>query len=140
VAGLVAVTPAAGTCGPGGALVLGLIAGVVCFFTATKLKYRLGYDDALDVFGVHAIAGIVGALLTGLLASSKLGGFGTVTSLGGQLWILTKGVAFTIVWSAVLSWVLLKLIDRTLGLRVSTEQEQMGLDLAEHEERAYNLS
>jgi len=140
VAGLVAVTPAAGTCGPGGALVLGLIAGIVCFFTATKLKYRLGYDDALDVFGVHAIAGIVGALLTGPLASPKLGGFGTVESLGGQLWIQAKGVAFTVVWSAVLSWVLLKLIDRTLGLRVDTEQEQMGLDLAEHEERAYNLS
>ncbi|WP_329741050.1 ammonium transporter [Dyella sp. A6] len=140
VAGLVAVTPAAGTCGPGGALVLGLIAGIVCFFTATKLKYRLGYDDALDVFGVHAIAGIVGALLTGPLASPKLGGFGTVESLGGQLWIQAKGVAFTIVWSAVLSWVLLKLVDRTIGLRVDTEQEQMGLDLAEHEERAYNLS
>jgi len=140
VAGLVAVTPAAGTAGPGGALVLGLIAGALCFFTATKLKHRFGYDDSLDVFGVHAIAGIVGALLTGPLAASKLGGFGTVTSLGGQLWIQAKGVGFTIVWSAVLSWVILKLIDRTLGLRVDTEQEQIGLDLAEHEERAYNLS
>jgi Amt family ammonium transporter len=140
VAGLVAVTPAAGTCGPGGALGLGLVAGVVCFFTATRLKYRLGYDDALDVFGVHAIAGIVGALLTGPLASPKLGGFGTVTSLGGQLWIQAKGVAFTVAWSGVLSWAILKLVDRTLGLRVDAEQEQIGLDLAEHEEKAYNLS
>jgi Amt family ammonium transporter len=140
VAGLVAVTPAAGTCGPGGALVLGLIAGVTCFFTATRLKYRLGYDDALDVFGVHAIAGIVGALLTGPLAAAAFGGFGQVTSAWGQLWIQAKGVAFTIVWSAVLSWAILKLIDLTLGLRVDAEQEQIGLDLAEHEEKAYNLS
>jgi Amt family ammonium transporter len=140
VAGLVAVTPAAGTAGPGGALVLGLVAGGVCFFTATRLKQRIGYDDSLDVFGVHAIAGIVGALLTGPLASATLGGFGTVTSLGGQLWIQAKGVGFTIMWSTVLSLLILKLLDATLGLRVNTEQEQMGLDISEHEERAYNLS
>ena len=140
VAGLVAVTPAAGTCGPGGALLIGFAAGAVCFFTATRLKYRLGYDDTLDVFGVHAIAGIVGALLTGPFAAPKLGGFGTVTSPLLQLWIQAKGVGFTIVWSAALSWVLLKLVDRVVGLRVDAEQEQMGLDLAEHEERAYNLS
>jgi Amt family ammonium transporter len=139
VAGLVAVTPAAGTCGPGGALVLGLIAGAVCFFTATRLKHRLGYDDSLDVFGVHAVAGIIGALLTGPLASTRLGGFGNVVSLGGQLWIQAKGVAFTITWSALGSYVILKLLDRLVGLRVDAEQEQMGLDLAEHEERAYNL-
>ncbi|ULU24926.1 ammonium transporter [Dyella terrae] len=140
VAGLVAVTPAAGTAGPGGALVLGLIAGVVCFFSATRLKHKLGYDDSLDVFGVHAIAGIVGALLTGPLASPKLGGFGTVESLWGQLWIQAKGVGFTVIWSAVLSLVILKLIDWTLGLRVDDEQEQVGLDISLHEEKAYNLS
>ncbi|WP_426271077.1 ammonium transporter [Dyella kyungheensis] len=140
VAGLVAVTPAAGTAGPGGALVLGLIAGVVCFFSATRLKHRFGYDDSLDVFGVHAIAGILGALLTGPLASPKLGGFGTVESLFGQLWIQAKGVGFTVVWSAVLSLVILKVIDWTLGLRVDEEQEQVGLDLSLHEEKAYNLS
>jgi Amt family ammonium transporter len=140
VAGLVAVTPAAGTAGPGGALVLGLIAGVVCFFSATRLKHRFGYDDSLDVFGVHAIAGIIGALLTGPLASPKLGGFGTVESLFGQLWIQAKGVGFTVVWSAVLSLVILKLIDWTIGLRVDDEQEQVGLDLSLHEEKAYNLS
>ena len=140
VAGLVAVTPAAGTCGPGGALVLGFVTGVICFFTATKLKYRLGYDDALDVFGVHAIAGIVGALLTGPLASAALGGFGDVASAWGQLGIQAVGVGFTIVWSAGLSFAILKVLDRTLGLRVDSEKEQIGLDLAEHEERAYNLT
>ncbi|MFC4528405.1 ammonium transporter [Dyella halodurans] len=140
VAGLVAMTPAAGTAGPGGALVLGLLAGVICFFTATRLKHKLGYDDSLDVFGVHAVAGIVGALLTGPLASPKLGGFGTVESLWGQLWIQAKGVGFTVAWSAVLSLLILKLIDWTLGLRVDEEQEQIGLDLALHEEKAYNLS
>ena len=140
VAGLVAVTPAAGTAGPGGALVLGLVAGVICFFSATRLKHKLGYDDSLDVFGVHAIAGIVGALLTGPLASSRLGGFGAVASLWGQLWIQAKGVGFTVVWSAVLSLAILKLIDWTLGLRVDDEQEMVGLDIALHEEKAYNLS
>jgi Amt family ammonium transporter len=140
VAGLVAVTPASGTAGPGGSLVLGLIAGVACFFTATRLKNRLGYDDSLDVFGVHAIAGIVGGLLTGPLAAATLGGFGNVASLGGQLWIQAKGVAFTIVWSALLTFAILKLIDWTVGLRVTEEQEQIGLDLALHEEKGYNLS
>lgn len=139
VAGLVAVTPAAGTAGPGGALVLGLVTGVICYFTATRLKYKLGYDDTLDVFGVHAVAGIVGALLTGPLAAPALGGFGTVTDLGGQLWIQAKGVGFTVLWSGVLTWLILIVLDKILGLRVSTEQEQIGLDLAEHEERAYNL-
>ncbi|MHC1480595.1 ammonium transporter [Frateuria aurantia] len=139
VAGLVAVTPAAGTAGPGGSLVLGLVTGVICYFTATRLKYKLGYDDTLDVFGVHAVAGIVGALLTGPLAAPALGGFGTVTDLLGQLWIQAKGVGVTIAWSGILTFVILKLLDLTIGLRVSAEQEQMGLDLAEHEERAYNL-
>ena len=139
VAGLVAVTPAAGTCGPGGALLLGFVTGVICFFTATRLKFRLGYDDTLDVFGVHAVAGIVGALLTGPLAAAIFGGYGHVASAWGQLWIQAKGVAFTIAWSALLSTAILKLLDRTLGLRVDAEQEQMGLDLAEHEERAYDL-
>jgi Amt family ammonium transporter len=140
VAGLVAVTPAAGTCGPGGAMLIGLAAGGVCFFTATRLKHRLGYDDTLDVFGVHAVAGIVGALLTGPFAAATLGGYGHVASAWHQLWIQAKGVGFTIAWSALLSFAILKVLDRTIGLRVDAEQEQMGLDLAEHEERAYNLS
>jgi len=140
VAGLVAITPAAGTCGPGGALLIGLAAGSVCFFTATRLKHRLGYDDSLDVFGVHAVAGILGALLTGPFAAASLGGFGHVASAWGQLWIQAKGVGFTLAWSTVSSLAILKALDRTLGLRVDAEQELMGLDLAEHEERAYNLS
>jgi len=140
VAGLVAVTPAAGTAGPAGALLLGIAAGVVCFFTATRLKYRLGYDDALDVFGVHAVAGILGGLLTGPLASPALGGFGTVASPLAQLRIQAEGVGFTIAWSTAWSFGLLKLIDRTIGLRVTDEQELIGLDLALHEERGYNLS
>jgi ammonium transporter len=104
------------------------------------LKNKLGYDDSLDVFGVHAIAGIIGGLLTGPLAAATLGGFGNVTSLGGQLWIQAKGVGFTIAWSAALSYAILKLLDLSIGLRVDAEQEQVGLDLSEHEERAYNLS
>lgn len=140
VAGLVAITPAAGTAGPSGALIIGFAAGAVCFFTATRLKHKLGYDDTLDVFGVHAVAGIIGALLTGVFAAPKLGGFGAVISPLAQLWIQAKGVGFTIVWSGVLSWVILKLVDLAIGLRVEPEQEQVGLDIAEHEERAYNLS
>jgi Amt family ammonium transporter len=140
VAGLVAVTPAAGTAGPGGALVLGLAAGIISFFAATRLKHVFGYDDSLDVFGVHAVAGIIGAILTGAFAAPSLGGFGTVTDVAHQLWIQCKGVGFTIVYTAVCSYVILKLIDLAIGLRVDAEQEQMGLDLALHEERAYNLS
>ena len=117
-----------------------LVAGVACFFSATSLKRKLGYDDSLDVFGVHAIAGIIGALLTGPLAAPVLGGFGTVTDLGLQLWIQFKGVSFTVVYSAVLSYVIFKGIALTMGLRVDEEQEQIGLDLALHEERGYNLS
>jgi Amt family ammonium transporter len=140
VAGLVAITPAAGTCGPGGALMLGLCAGVVSFFAATRLKHRFGYDDSLDVFGVHAIAGMVGALLTGPLAAASLGGFGSAIHPFAQLWIQAKGVGFTVLWSSLLSLLILKAIDWTVGLRVDHEQEQIGLDLALHEERAYNLS
>lgn len=134
---------AAGTIGPGGALIFGVIAGVTGFFAATRLKHRFGYDDSLDVFGVHAIAGIVGALLTGPFAApvfGGFGGFGDVAHPFGQLWIQAKGVVFTIVWSAGLTWLILVLIKLTLGLRVDDEQEQIGLDLALHEERGYNLS
>ena len=140
VAGLVAITPAAGSCGPGGALVLGLCAGVVCFFCATRLKRRLGYDDSLDVFGVHAVAGILGALLTGPLASPALGGYADVARPLEQLWIQFEGVAFTVVYSGALSYGIFKIVAVTMGLRVDEEQEEIGLDLALHEERGYNLS
>jgi ammonium transporter, Amt family len=141
VAGLVAITPASGTAGPLGALGIGIAAGVVCFLASTKLKRALGYDDSLDVFGVHAVGGIVGAILTGLFADASLGGAGLAEgmSIGGQLWVQTKGVLFTILYSGILSFVILKVVDLTIGLRVTDEQETEGLDLSQHDERGYIL-
>jgi len=139
VAGLVAITPASGTAGPAGALVIGLAAGFLCFLAATRLKRALGYDDSLDVFGVHAVGGIVGAILTGVCAGT-LGGVGLAegVSIGQQVWIQAKSVLFTLVFSGVLTFVILKIVDAVVGLRVSSEQESVGLDLALHDERAYN--
>jgi Amt family ammonium transporter len=139
VAGLVAVTPASGTAGPMGALILGLVAGVGCFLAATKLKSALGYDDSLDAFGVHAIGGIIGALLTGVFAAPSLGGFGTVEDIGAQLWIQTQGVLFTVIYTAVATFIILKIVDVIVGLRVSEEDESVGLDLSQHNERGYIL-
>ena len=139
VAGLVAITPAAGTAGPMGAIVIGLSAGVICFFCATSLKRKLGYDDSLDAFGVHGIGGIVGALLTGVFAAPALGGFGTVEDIPGQLFIQFKGVAFTVIYTAIVTFVILKVLDMVMGLRVSEEEEAVGLDLSLHNERGYNL-
>ena len=139
VAGLVAITPAAGTVGPMGALVIGLVSGVVCFFCATSLKRKLGYDDSLDAFGVHGIGGIVGALLTGIFAAPMLGGFGEVENIGLQLWIQFKGVLFTVVYTGIVTYLILKAIDLVMGLRVNEEQETVGLDLSLHNERGYNL-
>jgi Amt family ammonium transporter len=139
VAGLVAITPASGTAGPMGALAIGLASGVICFFCATSLKRKLGYDDSLDVFGVHAVGGIVGAILTGAFAAPALGGFGTVEDIPAQLWIQFEGVAFTVLYTALVTFVILKVIDLVMGLRVSEEEETIGLDLALHNERGYNL-
>ncbi|WP_339488935.1 ammonium transporter [Pseudomonas sp. EL_65y_Pfl2_R95] len=139
VAGLVAITPAAGTAGPMGGLIIGLAAGVICFFCATSLKRKLGYDDSLDAFGVHGIGGIVGALLTGVFAAPALGGFGEVENIGAQLWIQFEGVIFTVIYTAVVTFVILKVIELVMGLRVSEEEEAVGLDLALHNERGYNL-
>tara|TARA_R110002020_G_scaffold15245_8_gene54376 strand:+ start:1528 stop:2817 length:1290 start_codon:yes stop_codon:yes gene_type:complete len=139
VAGLVAITPAAGTAGPVGALVIGFSASIVCFFCATTLKRRLGYDDSLDVFGVHAMGGIVGALLTGVFAAPALGGFGEVTDIAAQVWVQAKGVGFTIAYTTVVTYVLLKLVGLVIRLRVDEDQEAEGLDLALHNERGYNL-
>jgi len=139
VAGLVAITPAAGTVGPMGALVIGLASGVICYFCATSLKRKLGYDDSLDAFGVHGIGGIVGAILTGVFAAPALGGFGTVTDIGMQVWIQAKGVIFTVVYTAIVTYVILKVLDLVMGLRVNEEEESVGLDLAQHNERGYNL-
>jgi Amt family ammonium transporter len=140
VAGLVAITPASGTVGPIGALAIGIAAGVLCFLASTKMKRALGYDDSLDVFGVHAVGGIVGAVLTGVFAFPALGGVwdpGEAT-IGGQVWVQVKSVLFTVVFTGVLSAIILKVVDLTVGLRVTSEQETEGLDLSLHDERAYN--
>jgi len=140
VAGLVVITPAAGLVGPMGAIILGAIAGVVCLWGVTGLKKVLGYDDSLDVFGIHGIGGIIGAIGTGIFVSPALGGVGVDGyTMGGQVTTQAMGVLITIVWSGVVSFVLFKLIDMTIGLRVSEEQEREGLDTASHGERAYNL-
>ncbi|MCQ4321867.1 ammonium transporter [Stutzerimonas stutzeri] len=139
VAGLVAITPAAGTVGPMGALIIGLASGFICFFCATSLKRKLGYDDSLDAFGVHGVGGIVGALLTGVFAAPALGGFGEVENIALQLWIQFKGVLFTVVYTAIVTFVILKVIDVVMGLRVTEEEETIGLDLSLHNERGYNL-
>ena len=142
VAGLVAVTPAAGFVGPMGAIVMGAIAGVCGLWGVSGLKRLLRVDDAFDVFGVHGVCGIVGALLTGVFAAPGLGGTGGLTpdsfSLGTQLWVQLKSVLFTIVWSAVVSFIAFKIADLALGLRVSEEDERQGLDISSHGESAYS--
>ncbi len=142
VAGLVAITPASGYVGPMGALAIGAIAGVGCFFAATKLKNAMGYDDSLDVFGVHAVGGIIGALLTGIFCAESLGGAGFGVESGGmgaQLGVQVIGVLATVIYTGVVSLIILKVIDGFIGLRVSEEQETEGLDLTSHDERGYNL-
>jgi Amt family ammonium transporter len=141
VAGLVAITPAAGTAGPGGAIVIGLAAGVLCYFAATRLKRALGYDDSLDVFGIHAVGGIIGAVLTGVFADAALGGAGLAEgqTIAGQVWVQVKSVLFTVVYSGVLTFVILKLVGLVLPLRVSSDEETEGLDLVLHDERGYNF-
>ncbi|WRH89955.1 ammonium transporter [Nguyenibacter sp. L1] len=139
VAGLVAITPAAGFVLPGGALVIGLVAGVVCYFAATSLKHALGYDDSLDAFGVHGVGGILGALLTGVFAYGPLSATDAnpagISGSFAQFVIQAKAVGVTIVWCAVVTFILLKIVDLAVGLRVSSEQEQEGLDMALHGER-----
>lgn len=118
---------------------IGLVASVICFFCATSLKRKLGYDDSLDAFGVHGIGGIVGALLTGVFAAPSLGGFGTVEDIAAQVWIQAKGVGFTVIYTAIATYVILKVLDLVMGLRVNEEEESVGLDLAQHNERGYAL-
>ena len=139
VAGLVAVTPAAGLIGPMGSIVLGIIAGVICFYASTSVKNALGYDDSLDVFGIHCIGGIIGSLLTGILVAPALGGVGVAGyTMGGQLWTQFVAVVVALVWSGIGSAILYKVVDVVVGLRISVEGEREGLDLADHGERAYN--
>ncbi|MRD46754.1 ammonium transporter [Caenimonas koreensis] len=148
VAGLVAITPACGNVGLMGALVIGVVAGFACLWGVTGLKRMLGADDSLDVFGVHGVGGIVGALLTGVFNSQALGGPGlvsdwvtaTVSSVPvmDQVWIQFKAVMVTVVWSAVVSFIAYKIVDMTIGLRVTEEEEREGLDISSHGETAYN--
>jgi Amt family ammonium transporter len=138
VGGLVAITPAAGFVGPSGALIIGVAAGVVCFWASTSLKHMLGYDDSLDCFGVHGVGGIVGAVLTGVFAVESIGGVpGLLEGNPAQVWIQVKSVLITIVYCAVLSFVILKLVDLVIGLRVEREVEREGLDLALHGEAVH---
>ena len=142
VAGLVAITPASGSVGPIGALVIGLVSGIVCFWGATSLKTKLGYDDSLDAFGVHGIGGIVGALLTGVFVAKSLGGNGLAEgmTIGTQVWAQLLSILITVAWSGILSFIILKIVDATVGLRVEEDEERQGLDLSQHNERGYNLS
>jgi Amt family ammonium transporter len=147
VAGLVAITPASGFVNPMGALWIGIAAGIACYWGAVWLKHKLKYDDSLDVFGVHGIGGILGALLTGVFNTQALGGPGLVMDwvtatvgsnpIGTQVWIQAKGVLVTVVWSAVAALIAFKIADLIVGLRVPEEQEREGLDTNEHGERAY---
>lgn len=141
IAGLVAITPASGSVGPMGALAIGLASGVICFFTATNIKQIFGYDDSLDVFGVHAMGGIVGAILTGVFCAEQFGGAGfggEITSIGEQVWVQTESVIITIIYSGVVSAIILSVVSLlTGGLRVDEEQEEVGLDMALHQERGY---
>jgi Amt family ammonium transporter len=152
VAGLVAITPAAGNVGIPGAFVIGTLAGLVCLWGVNGLKRMLGADDSLDVFGVHALGGILGALLTGVFNDPSLGGPGYVSnwvtgeivkaadySIASQVWIQAKGVLVTVVWSAVVAYVSYKIVDLVVGLRVSEEEEREGLDIASHGESAYRF-
>ena len=136
VAGLVAITPASGYVGVSGALILGLVAGAVCFWGATGLKKLLKVDDSLDAFGVHGVGGMVGALLTGVLATEVItGGAPKIMPVAEQLWVQFEGVAATVIYSALMTFVLLKLVNMVMGLRVSEEEERAGLDVSQHGER-----
>jgi Amt family ammonium transporter len=151
VAGLVAITPAAGNVGVGGALVIGIVASFACLWGVNGLKKMLGMDDSLDVFGVHGVGGIVGALLTGVFNSPSLGGPSAVAdwvtvamvtpeaySIAAQVWIQLKAVLVTIVWSGVVSLIAFKVVDLVIGLRVTEEEEREGLDISSHGETAYH--
>jgi Amt family ammonium transporter len=141
VAGLVAITPASGFVGPMGALAIGFASGLVCYLFVVKVKRSLGYDDSLDAFGVHGVGGFVGAILTGVFVDASFGGAGLEEGVGIGSQVVSQfiGAGATIVYCGVVSFILLKLIDAVIGLRVSDEQEEMGLDLVLHDEMGYNL-
>ncbi len=139
VTGLVAVTPACGSIGPMGAIALGVLAVLACYFFVTVVKAKMQYDDSLDVFGIHGVGGIVGAILTGVFSAASLGGIkGDDYSIGAQVWIQIEAVAITIVWSAVVAFIAYKIADMIVGLRVEADVERQGLDLTSHGEQAYH--
>lgn len=139
IAGLVAVTPAAGFAGPVGSIALGAVASVGCFYFCTTVKNKLGYDDSLDVFNIHGVGGIIGSILTGVLVAPSLGGTGIEGfDMGAQVWTQTIATGVGIGWSALVSVILFFLIDKTIGLRVSSDEEREGLDISSHGERAYH--
>ncbi len=137
IAGLVGITPAAGTVGPMGALVIGLVAGALCVWGVTGLKRLLRADDSLDVFGVHGIGGIVGALLTGVFSAQSLGGTEVDLAIGAQVWVQFVSVAFTVLWCAVVTAVVMLIVKLVVGLRVTEDEERAGLDIVSHGESAY---
>jgi Amt family ammonium transporter len=137
IAGLVAITPSCGAVGPVGAILLGIIAGLVSLWAVAGLKRMLGYDDSLDVFGVHAVSGILGALLTGVFGAEAFGGVAGIESIGSQVMIQAAGVLFTVIWSGVVTFIIFQIIKMTIGLRPTMDQEREGLDTAEHGERGY---
>jgi Amt family ammonium transporter len=141
VVGLVAITPASGSVGVPGALVIGLVSGIVCFWGATTLKRKFGYDDSLDAFGVHGIGGIVGAMLTGVFVMEELGGKGLAKGMtvGDQIYAQFISVIFTLAYSGIISLILLKIIDAAIGLRVTQEEESSGLDISLHDEQGYAI-
>lgn len=138
IAGLVGVTPAAGFVGPMGAIAIGIICGLACMWFVVTLKTRIGIDDSLDVFGIHGLGGIIGAVLTGVFVAPALGGQGVEVSMGVQLYVQVLGVVIAVVWSAVVSFAAIHLVKATIGLRVPTSDERQGLDLTTHGENAYN--
>ncbi len=142
VAGLVAITPASGYVGPMGALAIGAAAGIGCFIAAVKLKPIFGYDDSLDAFGVHGVGGIIGAVLTGVFCAPSLGGAGFadgITGIGSQVGAQLVGIMATLVYTLIMTFIILKVLDALIGLRVSEEEETEGLDISQHDERAYNF-
>lgn len=144
VAGLGTITPASGYVGPGGALVIGFSAGIVCYFATQAIKQKFKIDDSLDVFPVHGVGGILGTLMAGIFASSQLGAFSGQglaegVSIGQQLLVQATGVVATIIYTAVVTFVILKVVDALIGLRVNADEETMGLDLSQHDERGYDL-
>ncbi|UCH46036.1 MAG: ammonium transporter, partial [Nitrospiraceae bacterium] len=132
---------ASGTAGPMGALLIGFLSGSLCYFSATSMKLALGYDDSLDVFGVHGVGGMIGATLTGLCAAEFMGGAGIeAATVGAQIWAQIKSIIVTLLWSGTVAFVTLKILDATIGIRSEDKDEVQGLDISDHEEAGYNLT